>query len=119
MSKLNITHSKNHLLSGDSAREEFKLSYEQGEEGGRVQFSLVCNNIPVGSTVGFSADKPGPDPPIYLPPTLVTIFPAFITGIVSQILANYAAEITYYVVFSQTPTSGASVEFQAAIIAQS
>jgi len=117
MSKLEITHSENQLLAGGSGRLEFKLYYEQGYEGYRVQFTLSCHHIPLESTVGFRSDKLGPTPPIFLSPTPVSISPRFVTGIVSEVPANYSAEITYYVAFSQKPPADASIVFQAAIIA--
>ena len=119
MSKLEITHSNSHLLGGGNESAEFKLFYQQGTESGLIQFSLICRNVPVGSTIGFSSDKPGPNPPIYLSPTTVSSSPSFVTGMVSEVPANYEAEITYYVIFSQTPPPDASIQLQAAYIATS
>lgn len=116
MSKLEITHNESHSLESGGDRVEFKLFYQQGPSWGRVQFSLICYKIPIGSTVGFSSGKPGPMPPINLYPTIVTSSPSFVTGMVSDVPADYDAEITYYVIFSQAPPADASIQLQAAYI---
>lgn len=72
-----------------------EMYYEQGKEGGQIQFTIICENVPVGSTVSFSAGAPGPDPAIKLDPTIVSTGPSFTTGIVSNVPANYVSDIYF------------------------
>ncbi|BAU54023.1 hypothetical protein [Mucilaginibacter gotjawali] len=118
MNQLKITHSQSHSLAGTDTRIEHAMPYEQGSTGGLVQFSLICHEIPLGTTVGFSSDKPGPHPPINLLPTIVSIYPSFITGMVSDVPADYSATITFYAIFNQPPPVGASIQLQAAFVVQ-
>jgi len=115
MSQLKVTHTQAHSL-GDGPSFEQSIPYEQGDQGGTVQFAVICTNLPVGTQVSFSSDKPGTTPPLELPPTVITISPTFITGMVCQVPANYSCNITYKVNMSQQPPQGASINFQAALI---
>ncbi|WP_118951556.1 hypothetical protein [Taibaiella helva] len=69
--------------------------YEQGTEGGKIQFTIICTNVPKGTKVSFSAGAPGPNPPIYLEPTQVSTFPSFTTGVVCDVPAGYVSDIYF------------------------
>lgn len=71
-----------------------KIQYDQGTIGSQMQVMVVTENVPIGSYVTFIAANPGPTPPLYLPPTKVTIYSKFSTGIVTYIPANWKSEIT-------------------------
>jgi hypothetical protein len=70
-----------------------KLYYEQGIEASTIQFTIKCLNVPVGSTISFSAGVGGPNPPIYLAPTVVSTGPSFTTGVECDVPANYVSDI--------------------------
>ncbi|GGX14262.1 hypothetical protein [Aquimarina muelleri] len=72
-----------------------KMYYEQGTEAAKIQFTIICENVPIGSTVSFSAGAPGPIPPINLDPTVVSTGPSFTTGIVADVPANYVSDIYF------------------------
>lgn len=98
--------------AGES-RVEGKMYYEQGTEGSQILFTLICSGLPVGTVVGFKADKPGPNPPIELYPTTVVTYPSFVTGIVCNVPAGYEATIVYYADFKQAPPPDARMTLQA------
>jgi hypothetical protein len=93
-----------------------KMYYEQGEDGCRIQFTIICTNVPKGTKVSFSAGAPGPNPPIYLEPTTVSTFPSFTTGVVCNVPANYVSDIYFNLEAPAgvTDLSDAVVEIQAA-----
>jgi len=95
---------------------EDSVLFDMGDEAAQVTFTLLCQNIPQGTTIGFSCGSPGPNPPIYLPPTKVETYPVFTTGIVSDVPANFEAMITYWANFEQQPPANASLTLQAMII---
>lgn len=89
------------------------MFYEQGSEGGAMEIMLMCKNLPDGTKVSFSAGAPGPEPAIFLPPTVVN-GPDFVVGLRSHLPANYASSIYYNI---QAPPgknnfSNASVSLQ-------
>jgi hypothetical protein len=117
MSNLKIKHQERLNLNSGDMQFKFDANYDQGSEAAEVQFSLMCKNVPVGSIVGFSSDKPGPTPPIYLPPTKVISYPSFAVGETSYVPANYTCIITVEGTFSQTPPPDVSIELQAVYVA--
>lgn len=92
------------------------LYYEQGTEASAIQFTLKCVNIPIGSTVSFSAGAGGPNPPIYLAPTTVSTGPSFTAGIECDVPANYKSDIFVNISAPKGVTNldGAKVTIQAA-----
>jgi|GEM_PF-2885991 len=69
------------------------LDFDIGESNGKFLFIIQCT-LPVGSTVWFASDTPGPQPPIVLTPTTVVIA-RFVVGVVSEVPAGYRSAITY------------------------
>jgi hypothetical protein len=119
MNKNFVTGLKKIVFEGVTTdKVEFKTEYEQGEEGGRIQFSLVCENLPIGTIVCFSSDKSGPTPPISILPTQVTYSPNFIVGIICLVPANYDCTITSYAIFKENPPKGSSMSLQASYIVE-
>ena len=101
-------------LDGTGTKYENKISYDQGPEAGQMQFILICEQVPMGTIVGFSSDEPGPVPPINLPPTVVTASPSFTIGLMSEVPANYKCIITYYADFKTPPPPGVKITFMVA-----
>ncbi len=101
----------------DSGIYEYKnsIEYSQGTEGSMIQFVLMCKNLPLGTVVGFYCDAVGPNPPISLPPTKVTSSPTFVTGMLTDVPANFEGKINYYAEFRQLPPADASLQMQASI----
>ena len=114
--RLIVVKSQTTKMEGAAAnvRIENKMDYDQGTESSKIQFTLICQNIPKGSVIGFRSNEPGPNPPIDLPPTTVVTYPAFTTGIMCQVPANYKCVITYYAVLKDVPPPGAQITLQAA-----
>lgn len=75
-----------------------KMSYDQGDTPSKVQFTVICTNVPKGSTISFSAGAVGPNPPIYLEPTTVSTYPSFTTGVVCAVPAPYTTDIYFTLV---------------------
>lgn len=117
MNHLKVKQNNRLNLNSGDMQFQFEVNYDQGSEAAEVQFALVCKNVPLGSTVGFSSDKPGPTPPINLPPTTVISYPSFVVGEISSVPANYACIITVRGTFSQTPPPDVSIDLQAAYLA--
>jgi hypothetical protein len=115
MNELKVNDLQENMVAGTNGRYENKIPYEQGPDGGQVIFMLRCENIPLGTAVGFSSDEPGPQPPIDLPATMVNSWPSFVIGLRSDVPANYKCTITYYANFSQPPGPGAQISMQIAI----
>lgn len=90
--------------------------YEQGTEGGQIQFTVICENVPKDTLISFSAGAPGPNPPINLEPTKVSTFPSFTTGIVANVPADYVSDIYFNLQAPDgvTDLSKAKVSIQAA-----
>jgi len=116
MKELKIKHTQIHAVDTNSPNFKFDVAYEQGSEGGEMEFLLVCKNVPIGSTVGFESNRPGPNPPIFLPPTKVVAFPSFTVGEISQVPANYSCVITCAGVINGTPPANVSIELRVAYI---
>ena len=114
--KLIVKQSQATKIEGGAAsvRVEGKMEYDQGTEASKIQFSLICKNIPKGTVVGFKSDKPGPNPPIDLPPTVVVTYPTFIVGMMCQVPAGYKCLITYYADLKDVPPPDAQITLQAA-----
>lgn len=83
--------------------------YNQGDTERSMNISLLCHQIPAGSTIAFSADNnTGPNPPILLNKTIVTD-PNGIYGILSTIPANYTGKITFSLSSADKLPAGSSV----------
>jgi hypothetical protein len=78
---------------------------------------LVCDNLPVGTVIGFYCPNEGPVPPISLPPVRVTNS-HFIAGVMSDVPANFSGTIYYYAEFYTQPPANASIRLQAAYIVE-
>lgn len=74
------------------------MSYDQGDTPSKVQFTVICTNVPKGSTISFSAGAVGPNPPIYLEPTTVSTYPSFTTGVVCSVPVPYKTDIYFTLV---------------------
>jgi hypothetical protein len=72
-----------------------KLYYDQGDDGASIQFTVMCVNVPIGSKISFSAGAPGPNPPIFLQPTVVSTYPSFNTGVTCDVPAKYISDIYF------------------------
>ena len=92
------------------------LAYDQGTEASKIQFTIICTNVPKNTKVSFSAGAAGPNPPIYLEPTLVSTYPSFTTGVVCSVPAGYKSDIYFNLEAPPgvTDLSTAKVEIQAA-----
>lgn len=114
--KFEVIKSQATKIEGGAAnvRIEDKMNYDQGTEASKIQFSLICHNIPKGSVVGFRSNTPGPNPPIELPPTTVVTSPTFIIGMVCYVPADYKCVITYYADVKDVPPPDAQITLQAA-----
>jgi len=117
MNNHKIKHQERLNLNAGDIQFKFDVNYDQGSEAAEVQFSLICTNVPLGSTVGFSSNTSGPNPPIVLPPTKVITYPSFIVGMLSYVPANYTAVITVAGDFSEPPPANTSIDLQAAYVA--
>jgi hypothetical protein len=104
--------SKSHILEFSNYIYKGSVEYEQGNEAGEMEFMLKCTNLPVGTIVGFSCGQGGPIPPINLPPTVVTTYPTFVTGLMSYVPANFEGVIYYYGDFKETPPADAKITLQ-------
>lgn len=116
MNTSQTVQSEDHVMEGVGAGGRFEnyLWFELGTEASEVQFSLKCVHLPLGTKVGFFCSYPGPKPVIYLPPTAVVTTPAFTTGMITFVPANFKGYIYYYAEFSQQPPADASIQLQAA-----
>jgi hypothetical protein len=117
METTRVIKNQNDLIEGNNGQFEGTIFYEQGDEAAKVLFMLVCHEIPKGSTVSFNCPESGPQPPINLPPTQVTLYPTFTVGVRSDVPAGFSGTITYKVEWNQPPPPGASVTFQIAYVA--
>lgn len=89
--------------------------YNQGALASNIQLTLICENVPLGASVSFSAGNPGTTPAVYLAPTKVTTFPSFTTGIVVQVPANWSSVISMTMSApAGTSLVGAKMHIQAA-----
>jgi hypothetical protein len=113
---LGENHSVGHVTAG--FRYENSMLYQQGDQGGRMQFMLVCDNLPLGTVVGFYCPDPGPVPPISLPPVTVTNA-HFIAGVMSEVPANFSGTIYYFADFNTQPPADARIRLQVAYIVES
>ena len=73
------------------------VNYEQGAEGGRMQVSLICDNLPLHAVVGFFCSTSGPDPVIFCIDQEVSTYPKYSVGMFTNIPANFKGDIMYYV----------------------
>ncbi len=91
---------------------QWKVPYEQGPEGGNTSFAIRCTNVPNGSAVAMTADTPGPQPPIFLPPTTVQNPPPdMMIGITCAVEADYETTITAaWYARGHAPTPGMKLE---------
>jgi len=87
---------------------ENSVPFEMPDYATVAMIGLQCQNIPVGTIIGFSCPQPGPNPPIYLAPTTVPV-PNFSPAIQSNIPANFKGTIDYYAYFEQQPPADASL----------
>jgi len=104
------------VIITDSSQIQGTLFFEAGENAGPVEFMITTTNLPVGAKISFNCPAPGPQPPIYLMPTVVSTHPRFTTGITCNIPANFSGTIQYHAV--SAPGSpipqGAEIALQAA-----
>ena len=74
------------------------VDYSQGQDGGYVYMNLRCMNAPDGSAVSLNCGTSGPNPPIYIPQTIVKN-PAgssqFTITLYTNIPGNFRSNITY------------------------
>ncbi|BAU54024.1 hypothetical protein [Mucilaginibacter gotjawali] len=70
--------------------------FDSGNEPARLQFAIVCKNIPLNSKVGFYADKPGTNPLICAVDITVSNQGNFMVGLQSDVPANFRCNITGY-----------------------
>jgi hypothetical protein len=81
-------------------------NYKQGSIGAKMYILVTCSGCPVNSTISFSCGVAGPKPAIYLPPTPITTTQGFITGIHSEVPANYVSNMSITYVPSGPPLPG-------------
>lgn len=115
--RLIIVASQTVTVTGPGATEiEGTMNYEQGPEGRTMYFTLMTTNVPIGSNLGLSCGVQGPQPPIFMPPTKVTVGPSFTAGIVAEVPADFAGPITFFVTFPHGVDGpiGASLRLQVA-----
>ena len=99
---------------------QFKASYNQGQVGAKMNIALVCQNVPIGSKVGFVAcNIDGPTPPFHLLDTEVSTGPNFIVSIQSVIPANYETDVIYYAFLNGEPSPDMKMSIEASIAAPS
>lgn len=100
-------------------------NYSNGATVAKVQFNLICTNLPVGSQVAFSCPVPnnggtGFDP-IALPYTTIegtpgTVVPSRTLGMATQVVANYKSAFYYYYKSNGYPTPpGFNITMQALV----
>jgi hypothetical protein len=69
------------------------FDYEQGDEGGLMDFLVTVLNSAVGAAVSFKAEQPNPGgSPIEIPRTPV-LTPNQVTGMGTRVLAGYKSKI--------------------------
>ena len=101
-------------------------NYSNGTTVAKVQFSLLCTNIPAGAQVAFSCPAPnnggtGFDP-IALPYTVVPGTPgqtvaSFSAGLTTQVIANYKSGFYYQYKSNGYPTPpGFNITMQAIVL---
>ncbi len=80
------------IASQSGAPQGFKyensVPFEMPDQATLASIGLQCQNIPVGTIIGFSCPQPGPNPPIYLAPTVVPV-PNFSPAIQSEMPAGF------------------------------
>lgn len=92
------------------------VPYEQGAKAGKMQISINCKSVPIGSAVQFCCGKPGPNPLIYIPITTATR-EDFILGIQTNIPANFTSDIFAFYWSNGHPTPpGFSIKLEAMYI---
>jgi hypothetical protein len=98
--RLIVVASQTVAVTNAGAREmEAVMNYEQGPEGRAMYFTLTATNVPKGSAIGLNCDVKGAQPPLVMPPTLVSTSPAFTTGLVSEVPAGFAGPIKFFAKF--------------------
>ena len=88
-------------------------TYTQGAMGAKMYILVTCNGCPINSTISFSCGVAGPKPQIYLPPTPITTTQGFITGIHSEIPANYISNMIISYEPSGSPLQGFEITVSA------
>lgn len=86
--------------------------YDQGPNALKMQFTIICQNIPVNSYVSFSSDELGPSPAIELKPTVVNDESYFTAGMASDIPADYTGTITFCLYSSDKMPAKSQAELQ-------
>lgn len=71
------------------------VPYDQGDKPYKVKFLIECYNVPMGSSVSFSAGTPTSGQPIFLPKTEVNTYPSFEAGMTTDVPADYKTNIAY------------------------
>lgn len=98
-----------------------KVNYDQGGVADTVRFDIVCDYVPLNSTVSFSCGAAGPKPPINMPPSLVTNYPSFIVGMNSVVPGDFMADISYSYTAAKdkpVPPEGFSISIEASVKTQ-
>jgi hypothetical protein len=81
------------------------IFHSQGSIEDNMTFTLVCENVPIGAEVAFSASDPL-DPPINMPRTQVTNDQIFEIGMTTFVPAHFETNVTYsYWSNGTTPSS--------------
>jgi len=72
------------------------VAYQQGSDRAPILFLLLCENVPAGAAVAFSAGTPGPVPLIDLEKTVVPQNNgSFAAGMHADVPGSYSTNITY------------------------
>lgn len=101
-------------VNEDVSQLEGGMLFQSGMETVDAQITILCTNFPPGSTISFSCNVPGPNPPMDMPPVTVTTSPEFESGQQSVIPAKFSGLITYKAVApTDSPfTNKSSVKLQ-------
>lgn len=91
--------------------------YNQTINEPQMFFTLICQNIPSGSMVSFSAaansnSTGAPAPPIELAPTQVNNSSTFTAGVVSAVPVGYSGMISFTLSNKKSFPSGSHVTLQ-------
>lgn len=116
MEKFKVVDEQTGYMEGVTTTFSDSMEYDQGDQGGRVYFTLNCFMLPIGTKVQLSSGIPGPNPPIYIAPTTVTMGPDFTIGIVCDVPAGYRSTIYYSANFPAPPPVDASIVLRAAYV---
>lgn len=87
--------------------------YVQGGIGANMYILVTCTGCPIGSTIAFSCGVAGPNPAINLPPTTITKEQGFITGVYSEVPANYVSNMSISYVPNGNPLPGFDITMSA------